>query len=268
MTAVIATKGISHAIDDIISRAQEYIILVSPFIRISHSFLDRLQVASNRGISITLVYGKKKLTKIQEDKIYKLRNCRVLFNENLHAKAFINESKGVIASMNLYETSEHYNYELGVQFLKDDDNELHENTLQEINHIIECSEVKREANTLQGKELEEEHTETILNTKSKLKIVDYPLKGITITKDYGFVTYCLKEYCSMSKKQWEKLKRDLSIELDGYRVYCKSLKESKIYIYPSKDIIFKNSHEARKYKKLGIQKSLEIFCVNLKSDCQ
>ena len=32
----------------------------------------------------------------------------------------MNESKGVITSMNLYETSKNYSYELSVQFLKDD----------------------------------------------------------------------------------------------------------------------------------------------------
>jgi hypothetical protein len=151
----------------------------------------------------------------------------------------MNESKGVITSMNLYETSKNYSYELSVQFLKDDLNELYRDTLQEINHIIECPEIKREACTIQGKELEEENIEAILNTKSKLKIIDYPLKGITITKDYGFITYCLSEYPSISNSKWISIDDSLLNELEGYRVYCKSPHESKIYIYPSKILISK-----------------------------
>ena len=258
MPRVLATKGISHTIDDIIAKANEYILIISPFIRISRSFLDRLHVASNRGISITIVYGKKKLTKNQEEKIYKLKNCRILYNQNLHAKVYVNEQEGIITSMNLYDSSEHYNYELGVQFEKEFDTKMYDDNFREIQHIIECSDIKREANTITGKELEDEHIETILNTKSKLKITDYPVKGITITKDYGFITFCINEQTSLAESQWKELQTLFNNELRDYRVYCKS-KLSRIYIYYASNIQFRSQSDERKYTKEGIEKSFYLL---------
>ena len=104
---------ISTAIIDIIDSSQKYCYLVSPYIKI-WDLLDRvLEQASNK---------KKKIVFVLRDcdhngalkKITTQYGFETYLIPNLHSKLYLNERKAIIGSMNLYDTSQSRNFELGV----------------------------------------------------------------------------------------------------------------------------------------------------------
>jgi len=115
-------KGLS-AIDDIISQAKKKLVLISPYVQIPEKLFRKLKDASEKGVEITLVYGKKEeLNPDLKKQLSKLDNITVRFHKPLHAKCFFNETQMVITSMNLYDFSEK-NDEMGILLsIKEDEN--------------------------------------------------------------------------------------------------------------------------------------------------
>jgi hypothetical protein len=140
---LLTTSGISHQIENLIKTAKEQVWLVSPYLKIHKQLLDRLVRADANGIKCTIVYGKNELHTSEWDKLNQLINTSIYFCPNLHAKIFINESYGLIGSMNLYDYSQINNIELGALFHKKRDFEFYHNTLDEIDSIINLSEIKK-----------------------------------------------------------------------------------------------------------------------------
>ena len=133
MATVLSTTGIVYNIEELIKTAKKEIVIISPYNKLSQNYLERLQTAKNKGVSITLCYGKKEIDADVFQKVSKL--CKLFFYENLHAKCYYNENMMIIASMNLYEASEK-NRELGVLINKDNDTEMYQNCKTECEDII------------------------------------------------------------------------------------------------------------------------------------
>ena len=114
MTEIITAKAAAYHLESIIKTARERLVLVSPYLKVSDVFLQRLTEAARRNVRTTLVYGKDELTYAEREKWKSFPDFDVLFLKNLHAKCYFNESEMVITSMNLYDVSEG-NRELGVR---------------------------------------------------------------------------------------------------------------------------------------------------------
>ena len=139
MAHVLDTQGIVTELEKIINEAEKYIVLISPFLRISESNYNRLKRATEHGVSVVLIYGKKETSEAEKFKTF--QNCKILFCENLHAKCYCNENDMIISSLNLHECSEH-NFELGVGFSNDKkDGAMYEETSRKINQIYQNSEI-------------------------------------------------------------------------------------------------------------------------------
>jgi hypothetical protein len=97
--------------------------------------------ADNRGVKITIVYGKKELETQEQIKLGKLTHLSIRFYQYLHAKCYINEERAVITSMNMHKYSEKKNREIGILIDKniESDSQAYEAALNEINSIIEIS---------------------------------------------------------------------------------------------------------------------------------
>lgn len=74
MAKFLTTKGTSHHLEDIIIGASKELFLVSPYLQISKTFLERLKDASQRGINIKIVYGKNNLKEDQLNNLQTLKN--------------------------------------------------------------------------------------------------------------------------------------------------------------------------------------------------
>jgi hypothetical protein len=137
MTKFLRTKQISSLIEEIFFEAKEGIAIVSPYLQIN----DNLKhiITTKTELEIYVIYGKKEDNKDIEW-IQELDHVKLYFMKNLHAKCYLNESRGVITSMNLYEYSEVHNIEMGVSFSYADDEEMFVDVNEEIERIISMVE--------------------------------------------------------------------------------------------------------------------------------
>ena len=145
MAKFLTTSGTSHYIENIIMEAETTLILVSPFLQISKTLLERLKDASNKGVQIKIIYGKDELRDSENKSLGELKNLKLYFLRNLHAKCYFNEKEMVITSMNMYHFSEKNNREMGILIDAIIDKEIYDSAVNEAHSIINHS--KEEAVT-------------------------------------------------------------------------------------------------------------------------
>ena len=139
MVKFVTTSGTAYHIEQIISSAEESITLISPYLKLTQNFLERLQDADRRGVSITIVYGKKQLKESQMVLLRTLDGLSLRFSKNLHAKCYCNESGCLISSMNLYEYSEKNNREMGIFIERQGNEDLFKDIITECKSILHSS---------------------------------------------------------------------------------------------------------------------------------
>ncbi|PKG42785.1 phospholipase D family protein [Psychroflexus sp. MES1-P1E] len=143
MAKFLTTVATSFYIEEIILNAKTSLTLVTPYLKLSKNLIERIMDADNRGIVITLIYGKNKLHANEQRKLDVLNNLELYFCENLHAKCYHNEDSMIITSMNLYEFSEKNNREMGIFVEKDIDLKIFEDSLREIDSIKNASIIEK-----------------------------------------------------------------------------------------------------------------------------
>ncbi len=140
MAEFLTTSGTSYHIEKIIIEAKNKLVLVSPYLQISKTLYERLKDASNKNVSIKIIYGKDELKPNEKNSLAELKNIELYYFQNLHAKCYFNESKMVITSMNMYEFSEKTNREMGVLIDRSIDKDLFEKAVAETLSILQSSE--------------------------------------------------------------------------------------------------------------------------------
>jgi phosphatidylserine/phosphatidylglycerophosphate/cardiolipin synthase-like enzyme len=141
MAKFCTTKGISAHIDNIIKEADVFITLVTPFIKLSSEYIERLKEAAKKGVLVRLLYGKEE--RIEEktfNSLKSIENIKLFYYKNLHAKCYANEKNALITSMNLYDYSEANNREMGVFLSMLQDKSLYEDLMKEISSISIAAE--------------------------------------------------------------------------------------------------------------------------------
>ena len=258
MAEVFTTRGISFHLEEMIKEAKISITIITPYLKIAKSLYDRLGMADARGVEITIVYGKTKLLKSQEQRLIKLNNCRVIFLENLHAKVFINEYRGIIGSMNLYEYSEINNFELGIHFTRKNDLDLWDSALYEADLIADSGVVEKESKFMKQIIEEKKIINSIIKGDNKFRLENYPIANIDVTKKYGFVTYNLMagnlDFKSTKNKNMKHFEKELGKE---YRLYWES-PFKRICIY-AKQSMRMNIEGKEEYQREAISKANDII---------
>lgn len=140
MAEFLTTSGTSHYLENIIIDADKKIILVSPYLQISKTLIERLKDASNRHIKIKIIYGKDELKQNERNALEEIRNVEMYFFENLHAKCYFNENKMIITSMNMYEFSERKNREMGILIDAITDKNIYDKASNEVSSILQSSQ--------------------------------------------------------------------------------------------------------------------------------
>ncbi|WP_435138545.1 phospholipase D family protein [Formosa sp. A9] len=133
---IISTTRISYEIEKLLIEASEYLILVTPYLKLNQRLKVKLSDTLNRVPFTYIVYRENSLQPGDLDWLQSFKNVRLFSIKNLHSKIYLNENFGIIASMNLYEYSQINNHEIGVIFDNYQDN-LHKSTLHEIRMILE-----------------------------------------------------------------------------------------------------------------------------------
>ena len=103
-------------IPKLITKADEEVILIVPYIKTSAIVFNALKKANKENKRIVIVYRENKLDSTEKEKLLALENVDLLHHPNIHCKCYYNGDILIIGSMNLYEYSEKNNREMGVIF--------------------------------------------------------------------------------------------------------------------------------------------------------
>lgn len=123
MARFLTTKGIAFFFEDLFKSSEEYVYVVSPYLKLDPLLEERIIESAQSGLKITLIYGKDEgQIGIIKDEIR--NNIEILYYENLHAKLYVNEKHALITSMNLHAYSQSNNREIGVLLSRGDQNDM------------------------------------------------------------------------------------------------------------------------------------------------
>lgn len=138
MAEFLDTTATSYHIERLLKGARERIVLISPYLKFRPRIRELIEDAAHRKVEVQIVYGKKE----QCDEIERLRplaGVSVTFCRNVHAKCYLNETFGIITSLNLYDFSEAKNQEMGVLFQRATDHQLYQQADEEAQRIVRIS---------------------------------------------------------------------------------------------------------------------------------
>lgn len=133
---VIGTTKISYEIEQILDVASDYLVLVTPYLKLNQRLKVRLADAFKKANSIFFLYRENELRQQELVWLKTFSNIKLFPIKNLHAKIYLNQECALIASMNLYEYSQINNHEFAVMIDRWDDWEASEDTLNEIRIIL------------------------------------------------------------------------------------------------------------------------------------
>jgi Phosphatidylserine/phosphatidylglycerophosphate/cardiolipin synthases and related enzymes len=142
MAKFINTRKAVSEIEDLIKNAGEKLILISPYLKLSKDFRELLTYRNSKDKITTIIFGKQELNPDEMKFLQGLRFVILKYNEDLHAKCYVNDDKMVITSLNLYQFSMANNKEMGVLIDKTDevDKQLFEDAYREVDYINETSQ--------------------------------------------------------------------------------------------------------------------------------
>lgn len=140
MAKFLDTTGVSYHLQQLINKANERLVLISPFLKINERIKESLEDKNRMKIDIRVVYGKNELQPEENNWLKSMTSIRSSFCKDLHAKCYLNEKEVIITSMNLYEFSQVNNNEMGIYIEKEKDSELYQEIYEEVQRLIRISD--------------------------------------------------------------------------------------------------------------------------------
>lgn len=142
MAKFLDTRKAASELSDLMRNADTRLVLMSPYLKLSKDFRELLSFRNSKDKVTTIVFGKQELNPEQLEFLRSLRFVALKYKEELHAKCYLNETKMIITSLNLYEFSMANNKEMGVLIDKNDpaDQQLLQDALGEVDFILETSQ--------------------------------------------------------------------------------------------------------------------------------
>ena len=121
MAKFLKDNALNYELENIFEKAQEQILIISPYIKLHERFRSRLlNKKGNHDLEIIVVFGKNEedmsRSMKQEDFEFfqQFPNIEIRYEKRLHAKYYANEHTAILTSMNLYSFSQDNNIEVGV----------------------------------------------------------------------------------------------------------------------------------------------------------
>lgn len=138
MAKYLRTSGISAGIDELIREARERLYIISPYLKLSDNIKVLLNDKEKERVEVRIIFGKQELNPSEMSYLQSLKYVRLYFSKNLHAKCYLNESKMIIASMNLYEFSQQNNTEMGILIDRENeaDKKVYEDAWKDIESLL------------------------------------------------------------------------------------------------------------------------------------
>ena len=143
MAKFLNTSATNYYLEELIKSAKERVILISPFLKLNDRIKELLEDKNRLKIDIRIIYGKSELQPEEINWLKEQDYIRTSFCKNLHAKCYLNEDRGIITSLNLYEFSQINNNEMGILIEREEDSALYKDTYEEAQRIIRISDEVR-----------------------------------------------------------------------------------------------------------------------------
>lgn len=142
MAKYLRTSSISAELENLIRDAKKKLYIISPYLKLSDQVKELLNDKEREKVEVRIIFGKQELAPTEMSFLEELKYVRLYFSKNLHAKCYLNESKMIIASMNLYEFSQQNNREMGILIDTEieEDKSVYEDAERDIDSIIHNSE--------------------------------------------------------------------------------------------------------------------------------
>src|SRR5437660_546044 len=138
MAEFLDTTATSYHIERLLKGARDHIVLISPYLKLRPRLRELIEDAARIKVSVHIVYGKKERCN-EIERLRPVSGVQVTFCKNVHAKCYLNETFGIITSLNLYDFSEAKNQEMGVLFERTGDAQLYQQAHDEAQRIIRIS---------------------------------------------------------------------------------------------------------------------------------
>jgi phosphatidylserine/phosphatidylglycerophosphate/cardiolipin synthase-like enzyme len=198
MAKFLDTAGLGHYLQRLINDANEKLILISPYLKISDRLKQSLTDKDRMKIDIRIIYGKDELQPAEHNWLKSMLSIRISFCQNLHAKCYLNEKTAIITSMNLYDFSQINNNEMGIYVTKEEDPTLYSEIYSEAMRLVRFSE------------------EIKISVTQVPKTEQAPKSQPTKSENSGFCIRCGTEiklnpkipYCANCYKTWKKFENE------------------------------------------------------------
>jgi phosphatidylserine/phosphatidylglycerophosphate/cardiolipin synthase-like enzyme len=119
---LVSDGEIYSKVRELISEAEEDLLVISPYIDPTVDFVRQLEAAAlERQVNVGLIFRKDKLSEYRsKDWFLRLEKAGVALGviERLHSKVYLNEASAIVTSMNFYSSSGENSFEVGVLFEK------------------------------------------------------------------------------------------------------------------------------------------------------
>jgi hypothetical protein len=140
MAKFLDTTGVSYHLQQLINKANEKLVIISPYLKINDRIKQSLEDKNRMKIDIRVVYGKNDLQPEENNWLKSMTSIRSSFCKDLHAKCYLNENEAILTSMNLYEFSQVNNNEMGIHVDKITDTDLYKDIYEEAQRLIRISD--------------------------------------------------------------------------------------------------------------------------------
>ncbi len=135
MAKFLDTTGVSYHLQQLINKASDKLVLVSPYLRGQRTTEARpSRIVRPSKSTFVSSMEKSELLPEESEWLNSARSIRLSFFKNLHAKCYLSESEAIVTSMNLYEFSQVNNAEMGIHVSKQDDPQLYNDISEEVSH--------------------------------------------------------------------------------------------------------------------------------------
>lgn len=121
MARFVEGDSLNVALTDLIRNADEYLYLISPYIKLHSRIKDTLKLKrSAHDLQIIIVFGKSesgRSNRISDEDLTFFKqfpDLQIRYEKNLHAKYYASEGGALITSLNLYDFSQNNNIEAGI----------------------------------------------------------------------------------------------------------------------------------------------------------
>lgn len=120
MAKFLGGNALNAAMDGLFQQSKKRLIIVSPYIKIHHRYLDLLKLKQDYdALRVIIIFRRdeeedlRNINKEDLDFLCTLPNIEIRWEKHLHAKYYANDKTAILTSMNLYDYSQNNNIEVG-----------------------------------------------------------------------------------------------------------------------------------------------------------